>query len=438
MIDEQPSDSGGVELPSSAPAGEAGGTGASSAGTETGTRDGGVAGDDAQKLGPAEAASDEGEDGLIKPDKLKERAAARKIAPIPPSKSVRELAHQEAPRGPQKPGQQAAKPGDKPAVPGGQKPVLPAPGAPKQPTPGKILFNGHEYDSLDEIEQRHKSLEGQFKPLTQRLAQAEQAVASVESIGMQWKQLAEEREAKIAEYETKLGIRTPGAGAENGQASASADPLDVLIKGDDVFQELMKQGNTDVAMRHLVHTALTKQQEHFDAKLDAAIAPFREAQVMDQVGKQVSGLMIEAADLMAPGEDGTPQPVFPELHNEEGQAGVGRLWAHLSQGWSPEFAASPMGLYISTLVYRDQQAAMGGGQPATSTAPSAAHSTAAQANEVAARITREVMGGERHGGEVVLGGAPPSARAGGEGAEDSYRRAIRDSEPINPATGVPW
>lgn len=290
----------------------------------------------------------------------------------------------------------AAKEGDKPAE--AAKPPA-APGTPNPDAPVKFL--GKEYKGgLSEVEQVHRSLQGQFRTLSEE----KRSLTEERNYGYQqangWKAHADRLQAENEALKARLGGGVQ-AGQVDGRSSAKQPSTgapsvdDILNEIDtDTFETTAAEGGLPLAGKYLVGETLKVVLEkiiphvrnELKSEFDSRIKPFedthQEAQMqsgVDQVIDSVKRLQTHDGGL-----------AFPELADGNTLQEIGEIWR--DAGLPPEHALTAKGLISAVALYRlykglpDPGAASTTPQPAVPTPTPGREAVAAPAPGSAASL----------------------------------------------------
>jgi hypothetical protein len=229
-----------------------------------------------------------------------------------------------------------------------------APEPPVDPNaPKKYTFAGREYTNQSEAEQRHRSLEGQFKPLTEKVRAMEETAHTAAHSANAWKARADQLEAELASVREGGGPQSQPAGTQE----PAGDPADSIDW--ELYAEIRKRYDEMGEPWRAEAWLQQKQQAIWDKKQEALreelTRPFREAEARKQVAAQTDQLFSSLAEYV--NSDGSPS--FPELRDPEAAYMVGRFWT--SMGLPTDYALTPQGAIAAVAMYR-----MAGGKTAAS------------------------------------------------------------------------
>jgi hypothetical protein len=248
---------------------------------------------------------------------------------------------------------------------GDQSQPDPAPEPPVDPnvTP-KFKFAGREYDTQAEAEQRHKSLEGQFKPLSET---AQRAAESATAWKGEAEKFASQRDALFAELQAVKATQS-GQPADAVPKDQAETPAPESIDWE-LYAEITKQ-YTEAGTPWKAQQWLQGQIDAMQTKRETALReelskPAKEAAAREAVAQQTDQLFSSLAEYN--NEDGTP--AYPELRDPEAAYAVGRFWTQM--GLPKEYALKPQGAIAAIAMYRMASAAAAGsqGNPAPAPAP---------------------------------------------------------------------
>lgn len=220
--------------------------------------------------------------------------------------------------------------------------VPPKPG--EEPPPSKFKFAGEEFDTQEKAEQNFKSLRGQFKPLVERVTQAETHLAKAAESARGWKAEHDRIAAELEAYRTgKASPQSQPAESQTPEASAEGIDWDLYAE---IHRLATEKGEPWKAEQWLVK----EQQKIFEARLaamrDEVTLPQRTAEVHAAIGQQTEALFTSLADYVNP--DGSP--AYPELSDPQAAYQIGRFWT--SMGLPPESALTPQGAIAAIGLYR--------------------------------------------------------------------------------------
>lgn len=273
----------------------------------------------------------------------------------------------------------------------GKKPDLPASQA--QPA-APVKFLGKQYKSLADVEQLHRTLQGVHRSQQDSIRNLTGERDYGYKAAHAWIKEVEQRDAKIAELEARLGgsaqAGAAGAGAASAPGAATADFKieDVLESIDgDAFEQAATQFGLPSAAKLLAADILKVVTEKLVPSIrsgyEQALAPLQGEAQQRQMEAQQQQLIDSVASLKLP--DGNP--AFPEVSDGKALREIGALWAQ--SGLPPEVALTPQGFMLAISNYRMLKQMTGfGGEAAPELTP--------ESINAAAGLTAE-------------GGAPPTA-----------------------------
>lgn len=254
-----------------------------------------------------------------------------------------------------------------------------------QPPPKpKVKFLGEDFDSMEAVEQNVKSLRGQFKPLQQKAAQADQFRA-------QLGQAAESARAWKAEAE-RLQAELQGRGGSQPEPATKGDGPDDAADGDvpgvdwELYAEIKRladeKGEGWRAEQWLHEQNEKIIQARVQKMLDERFEPVQQHAEKAALAEHTERLFGNLATYT--NSDGSP--AFPELSDERAAYEIGRMWASL--GLPREAALSPQGAVAAIAMYRMAKAVSQGKPaatvPATGVVPEPAAPTPAAPTDTSA------------------------------------------------------
>lgn len=253
-----------------------------------------------------------------------------------------EDAEQEAPE----PKEQKAGTADKPAE-------APKPPEAPAPTTGPVKFLGKDYKTLGEVEQVHRSLQGQFRSLTEERNYGYQQANG-------WKAHADRLQAEVESLKAQLGGGVQ-AGQAKGRTASPGQPAQGLsvdeILGDidtDAFETIAAEGGLPQAGKYLIAETLKAVMEkvvptlraELSGQFDNRIKPFEETAQEAQMRSGVDQVIDSVKALQT--HDG--QLAFPELADGATLQEIGEIWR--DAGLPPEHALTTKGLISAVALYR--------------------------------------------------------------------------------------
>lgn len=322
---------------------------------------------------------------------------------------------------------QEAKPGEKPPE---QKPPLPAD---QDPAQTKVLYRGKEV-TLAQIEQRHKSLEGQFKSLTEERDHGWRA-------GWAWKERADRAEARIAQLEA--GRTQPGSGGNGARAEAASAPAagTDLPTVDQVLAEIdfnrfeqaalqEKDGGLPAAGKQLasdiLKVVLEKVVPVLRAQQEAAFEPIQDMQAGEQIADSVQGLIEQFGSYK--NMDGTQ--AFPEFRDPAVLHEIAATW--VNSGGDPEDTFTASGMLRALMNYRSIKAMFPGADPAAVAASTSGEEAGANPSrqQPTSALAASVPGDTR-GGHLP----PNSGRSTQDPATRRFVNALTKVDLVDPVLG---
>ena len=285
------------------------------------------------------------------------------------------------------------------------------------PAPKKFKFGGKEFDSQEAAEQSHKSLEGMFKPLNERLSKAEQVAKDNADSARQW------RERAMAYEAGQLQAPQPQQDREQPTTPQSAEQeLQAVLSNVDgeMFETLARERGLPLAGRYLAAQVLASVhdqmlpalRESIMSEIMPQLQPMQQSAEFTQATESVTNLFENVSQLRNP--DG--QVAFPELNDENEAWEVAELWSS-----SDNPTATPQSLIQAIALYRLYRGARGGQQQS---AP------AVQVSQP--RQTAPPTQTLEHGGGVAGVTAP---RAGAQTEQNRFARALDDVDLVDRTLG---
>jgi len=236
-----------------------------------------------------------------------------------------------------------AKVGEKPAAP-------PTPEAGKQEA--GFSFAGKSFKSQAEAEQRHKSLEGMFKPMETRAAQAEKDRDEGYRVGHGWMQYARGLEAEVAQLKGGAQAQVGASGKQAASPASSMPTVDAILENidADTFEQILVQGGAAQAAKFLAAEILgavnDKMLPAVKASVDQALTPYQEA----EAGREWASAMEASLEQLVSLRDPSGNPAFPELTDGAVVQEIGEMWA--SHGLPAEQALTGQGMITAIGLYR--------------------------------------------------------------------------------------
>lgn len=255
--------------------------------------------------------------------------------------------------------------------------------APVAPTT-KITFAGKE-QTIAEAEQRHKTLEGMHRKLTDERDYGYKAAH-------QWIEVAQTQARRISELEAQLGSGqgkpAPGAAA-SAPASASApgaEPSeDDLVAGIDmqVFEEIAAHPNGGLRVagqylaRELLGAVRSKILPAVRAEIAAVRAPQEQAQQFEQQQAGFTQTLEHLGSLQLPGGGAA----YPEVSDVAALEQIGTLWKDeghdIAQLFTPRGMSAAIALYRMSRSFHPAPSAPTPPPPAAAPVPQPAAAVAA-------------------------------------------------------------
>lgn len=292
-----------------------------------------------------------------------------------------------------------------------QKQEAPKPEPKKQeaPNPNKFKFAGEEFESQEAAEQSIRSLRGMFKPMQERLANAERLAAQAAEEARIWRQRAE-----------GTSPTPPAAESPRPTAASAAEELNAVLQNVDgeMFERLARtEGGLPMAGRYLaaqvlaaVHDQmLPALRDQIMQELVPRIEPGEQSLQFQQQTQEVGNLIDQMSQLRNP----NGEQAFPELDSAEELAEIAELWSS-----SGRAEATPESLIQAIALYRLYRSSRGGSQPVVNVPPPP---------NVAPRSQPIEAGGEHP--------APTSRRAGQGSENDLFARALLQTELVDKNLG---
>jgi len=233
-------------------------------------------------------------------------------------------------------------------------PDYPKEEAPKQeaPAPKKFKFAGKEFDTQEAAEQSHKSLEGMFKPLHERVSKAEALAQEAAESARYGRKQVEERQAQEQQQQQESQPVTQ---------STAQDELSAVLQNVDgeMFETLARERGLPLAGRYLAAQVLASVHDHVLPALREEILgqimpqlqPIQQSAEFQQQTETVGNLLESVSQLKNP--DG--QIAFPELNDATEAAEIGELWETMDGA-----SATPQSLIQAIAMYRLYRGARGG------------------------------------------------------------------------------
>lgn len=227
------------------------------------------------------------------------------------------------------------------------------------PAPKKFKFGGKEFDSQEAAEQSHKSLEGMFKPLNERVSKAEQVARDNADSARQWRERAMAYEAgqlqaPQPQQQVQQQPTTPQSAEQELQAVLSN------VDGE-MFETLARERGLPLAGRYLAAQVLASVhdqmlpalRESIMAEIMPQLQPMQQSAEFQQATDSVTNLFENVSQLRNP--DG--QTAFPELNDENEAWEVAELWSSMDNPTD-----TPQSLIQAIALYRLYRGARGGQQ----------------------------------------------------------------------------
>lgn len=221
-------------------------------------------------------------------------------------------------------------------------------------------------DAEQPLEQKYKSLQGQFKPvmgLAKALGGIDQITPKFQqavNVANDWKAKAEALEAELA--------------AVKGETAKPSKPVDTSAETEGFNWELWKQikkianesgtpEDAEAAEKWHAKESERVIQARVDKLLSERLKPFEEEKAADQTYAQYEQSFGELAGI----KDASGKLAYPELSDPAQAYEVGKLWAAMDL--PPEHAMTPKGALASVALYRMVRS-YAGSQDASTTTPS--------------------------------------------------------------------
>jgi hypothetical protein len=232
------------------------------------------------------------------------------------------------------------------------------------PAPKKFKFAGEEFDTQEAAEQKHKSLQGMFKPLNERVSKAEALAREAAESARYWKEQAEAR----AQFPTPPEQAPPSArqGSEPPTAKTAEQELQAALANVDgeMFETLAREKGLPLAGRYLaaqvlasVHdTMLPALRDEIMAQINPRLDPVAQSVEFQQQTTEVGNLFESMGQLKNP----NGEIAFPEMNDENELYEVAELWASMD---NPQPTAQS--LIQAIAMYRLYRGARGGSQQVT-------------------------------------------------------------------------
>lgn len=218
------------------------------------------------------------------------------------------------------------------------------PPADEKPPSQKFKFLGKEYDSVEQVEQMHRTLQGMHKSKDKQVAEAEAARQEWAVAVDAWKAEAAKLAARVAELENQGG---------RGEGGVSPDAGDdaILKKVDmDAFEYLVRNGTVAQAGQYLVSEVMKLVREDVlpgvVQQFESQIAPFQQTAEQNRKVETMTQVTTQLADFKT--LDG--KVAFPELRDTTALYEIGRIWA--SEGHDPDALLDAKGLMSAVALYR--------------------------------------------------------------------------------------
>lgn len=330
------------------------------------------------------------------------------------------------PRGPD--GRFAA--GDKPAAPEGanpadkpaDKPTLPGEEQPDAAPKAAVKFLGKEYKDIAEVEQLHRTLQGQHRAQLDSLRRITDERDYGYRAANAWIEVANQLKAELEQLKGGKSAPTGQATSPSPTSGASAQPqsgdfnLDEALKSidTDAFEMIAvnPQGGLPAAARYLIGEVLRVVNEGMLPRIMSQVNQRFQPIEAGAENQAIAVQQQQVFDMVASLKDYDGNVAFPELADEKAVEQIGKLWGKAQKrlGFSDqaivEQLTTPEGLIQALSLYRTMNGFIK--QPAA-TVPSAAPAHAAPAPGAAASVSADPAGTvPRNGGR--LEGSPETAR----------------------------
>lgn len=225
--------------------------------------------------------------------------------------------------------------------------------AEEKPKPQKIKFADKEYESIEGIEQEFKSLRGMFKPMQDRMAEAESVAQKAADSARAWRERAIALEQGTAPPPTSTPQPQTPPAPTSTSARAELDKALENVNGE-LFEQLAREHGLPLAGRYLASQVLATvhdqmlpalRKEIMDT-LMPTLEPLQQDRGFQQATQHVSALIETVGQYKS--QDGSV--AFPELNSAETMYEVGELWR--SMDMPPELALTDKGLIQAVALYR--------------------------------------------------------------------------------------
>lgn len=295
-------------------------------------------------------------------------------------------------------------------------PDKPAAEPTKPPLPGqtgKVSFLGKEYNSIAEVEQLHRTLQGMHGPIAQKAAALEKERDYGYQAANAWQQEAEKARAELEQYRASVEGRRPAGQPAVQEGAPDAGDLDLngLIDGIDynAFEMIAHDpaGGTRVAGKFLasqiLNTVIGQLMPAIKADIMKQVGPILEPVKRDQASQATANAIGTVIDGVSQLRTHTGALAFPELGDEAELAEIGRTWAE--SGLPPQAALTQSGLITAIGLYRLMKS-LPDGTPVPAAAVAAA--------------------------EAAISPAAAALADGGGGADTGLGRSSRDDAHLSP------
>jgi hypothetical protein len=274
----------------------------------------------------------------------------------------------------------AKKPEAAPADPSVKPPAAPS---------GEITFLGKK-TTVAAVEQTHKSLQGQFRSLTDERNYGYQQANG-------WKDAHDRVKAEL----DAIKASQPGGGAVQGKAGAvpqgsNAQPAASGLNVDgiledidtDAFETVVAEGGLPAAAKFIAGETLKAVLEkvvpqirsELQGEFNNRLQPFESREQESQQESSASQLIKSVGSLVTH----SGEPAFPELSDPEAVPEIGRIWREA--GLPPDMVLSPQGLIMAVSLYRTYKGLPEPGAQPASTTPSTPKARTAPAPGSAASL----------------------------------------------------
>ena len=320
------------------------------------------------------------------------------------------------------------------------------PTQPGQPGPNKFKFGGKEWDSTEAAEQNFRTLQGMHRSLNQRIAQLDEGNKQNHYSATQWKTRADQLQARLDALEKgqptgqeagKAGGNGTAAGAANKPAGLP-ESADDLLKDVDLglVEEIANERGPLVAAHYLYKEGTTRMLAAMREELSRVKQPFEQFHGALQTAQVTRTMIEELAGASAPGADGQPVPIYPELGDPQAMQAISAIWERL--GFTEEARLSPLALTSAILHFRNMRGLLNGGGSGSGAGPASTTTMTLQANgatQAAAAVTAQLTGAPANDALSGRSGTAVRPASGPESWEDRLRREVREAPGPDPELG---